>query len=103
MTLMLTLQEAEVIKCSHHASRNVFAKLAGLPKMSILNNEDGIWKGKYICIDHITVEIMCTDLCEIWIKSEGVTSNNVRGLSGSPGGAVKGRCENAGQSFCQCL
>ena len=72
-------------------------------KMSILNNEDGIWKGKYICIDHITVEIMCTDLCEIWIKSEGVTSNNVRGLSGSPGGAVKGRCENAGQSFCQCL
>ena len=69
MTLMLTLQEAEVIKCSHHASRNVFAKLEGLPKMSILNNEDGIWKGKDLRIDQITLDIMCTDLCEIWKKS----------------------------------
>ena len=51
----------------------------------------------------ITIEIMCTDLCEIWIKSEGVTSNNVRGISRPPGGAVKGRCEKRWGEFFQCL
>ena len=44
----------------------------------------------------MTLEIMCTDLCEIWIKSEGVISNNVFGIIRPPGGAVKDRCELEG-------
>ena len=36
---------------------------------------------------------MCIKLCEIWIKSEGMISQNVFYISRPPGGAVKGRCE----------
>ena len=41
----------------------------------------------------MTIEILCTDLRDFWIKSEGVISKNVFYISRPPGGAIKGRCE----------
>ena len=52
-----------------------------------------MWKVRQIRLDHMTIEIMCTDLCAIWMKSEGVTSKNMFYISRPPGGALKGRCE----------
>ena len=60
--------------------------------MSILANQDGIWKSKDIRIDHMSIEIMCTDLRDNWISGW----SNIRKLffiSRPPGGAIKGRCE----------
>ena len=51
----------------------------------------------------MTIEMMYSNLCEIWIKFEAVTSNNVFGISRPPGGAVKGRCEKCRAIFFQCL
>ena len=41
----------------------------------------------------MTINIVCTDLREILIKSEGVISNNVFHVSPPPGGAIKGTRE----------
>ena len=46
-----------------------------------------------IRLDRVTIEVMCTDLCDIFIKSEGVISKNVFYIGRPPGGAMKGRCE----------
>ena len=50
----------------------------------------------------MTIEIMCTDWCEIWIKFEAVTSNNVFGISRPPGGAATGLCEKCGAEVQNC-
>ena len=37
----------------------------------ILANQDAIWKTRLVHVDHITVEILCTKLQELWTKSVG--------------------------------
>ena len=64
--------------------------------MSILANQDGMWKSKDIRNDHMTIEIMCTNFREIWIKCEGLIAKNVFYISGPPGGAIKGKYEKCG-------
>ena len=41
----------------------------------------------------MTIERLCTDLRDFWIKSEGVISKGLFYISRPPGGALKGRCE----------
>ena len=38
----------------------------------VLANQDGIWKIRQIHVDHMTVEILSTDLRDFWTKSVGV-------------------------------
>ena len=59
----------------------------------ILANRDGICKIGHMRVDHMTIEILCTDLRDFWIKSQGVISKNVFYISRPKGGAIKGWCE----------
>ena len=59
----------------------------------ILANQDGIWNIRRIGLDHMTIEILCTDLRDFCIKSQGVISKNVFYISWTKGGAIKGWCE----------
>ena len=43
----------------------------------------------------MTVEILCTDLHDFWIKSQGIIGKNVFYISRPPGGAIKVRYEKS--------
>ena len=59
----------------------------------ILVNRDGIWKIRLIHLDHMTLEILCTDLHEFWIKSVGVMLEKKKRRKWPHGGATTGLCE----------
>ena len=58
-------------------------------QLSIVAYQGGKRKSKDIHIDHMTIEIVCTDLCGILIKSE----YQMFYISQPPGGVIKVRCE----------
>ena len=62
----------------------------------ILANQDEIWNIGQIRLDHMTIEILCTDLRDFWINSEGVISKRLFYISRPTGGAIKGPCEKCG-------
>ena len=47
----------------------------------------------------MTVEILCTALCDVRAKSEGAVSKNVFYKNGPHGGARRGPCEKCGLWF----
>ena len=42
----------------------------------------------------MSIKTLCCDLCDFWIKSKRVMSENVFDISRPPGGAIKSRCVN---------
>ena len=59
----------------------------------MLANKDGIWNIGHICLCHLSVKILCTNLRDIWIKCKRVMSKKVFYISRPPGGAVRSWCE----------
>ena len=57
---------------------------------AILANQNGIWENGHILVGHMTIEILCTDLRDVWIKSEGVLYIFLFYIDWPPGGAMKG-------------
>ena len=45
--------------------------------MAILANQDGIWKMWQTSLDHMIIEALCTDLCDVWTKSANVLKGSV--------------------------
>ena len=62
----------------------------------ILANRDGICKIGDIHVDHMTIEILCADLCDIWAKFVGVTERNVFCKNRPHGGAIPGLSRKCG-------
>ena len=57
---------------------------------AILANQDGIWEIGHIHVGHMTIEILRTDLHDVWIKSVGVRTKNVFSRNRPHGGAITG-------------
>ena len=51
-------------------------------------NQEGIWDMGQILVDNMTVEILCTALCDFRAKSVGAVSINVFCKNGPDGGAM---------------
>ena len=56
----------------------------------MLATQDGKLNIVLIRLDHMTIEILCTDLHDFWIKSQGIIGKIVFYISWPPGGAIKG-------------
>ena len=63
---------------------------------AILANQDAIWKTRLFQVDHITVEILSTNLHEFRTKSVGAVSRNMFCENQPHGGATTGLCEKYG-------
>ena len=57
---------------------------------------NGICKIGDMCVDHMTIEILCADLCDIWAKFVGVTERNVFCKNRPHGGAIPGLSRKCG-------
>ena len=53
-------------------------------------------------VDDLTLEILCTDLCDFRAKSVGTVSKNVLCKNRPNGGARRGLCEKCGTEVQHC-
>ena len=66
---------------------------------AILANQDAIWKTRLFQVDHITVEILSTDLHEFWIKSVGFVSKRNNSENGLMVALPQAYVRNVGHRF----